>query len=197
MNFSTRGAVIRNLPKRVFDLVFKPFPWQLQDTSQRLGALGSLIALGGLCLLFGYAWRSRGRVLSLTAPILYPLLFLMAAYSLSAGNAGTGFRYRTHLVVLGVAMVVVLREHVLQSPPMAASWRPSRRSLAPEPVGSTPLPASEPGFALCRRCRPHLGDAAGVAAYHVRFRQDASGGGPGDRASVEDERTDAELEMSV
>jgi len=27
VDFSTRAAVIRNLPQRVFDLVFKPFPW--------------------------------------------------------------------------------------------------------------------------------------------------------------------------
>ncbi len=114
VDFSTRGAVIRNLPKRVFDLTFKPYPWQLHNTSQRLGAVGSLIALGALALLLSYGWRSRGQILTLTAPILYPLLFLLVAYALSAGNAGTGFRYRTHLVVLGIAMLVVLREHVLR-----------------------------------------------------------------------------------
>ena len=141
VDFSTRGALIRNLPIRVFDLVFKPFPWQLQDTSQRLGALGSLIALGGLWLLLGYAWRNRGRVLSLTAPILYPMLFLMVAYSLSAGNAGTGFRYRTHLVVLGAAMLVVLREHALRA--RAESREPASipTDRAPDPLGSRPLPA--------------------------------------------------------
>lgn len=80
-------------------------------------------------------------MLSLTAPILYPLLFLMAAYSLSAGNAGTGFRYRTHLVVLGVAMLVVLREHVLRAPADGRELASSPGGLAPEPVGSTPLPA--------------------------------------------------------
>jgi hypothetical protein len=115
VDFSTRGAVIRNLPRRMFDLVFRPYLWQLGDTSQRLGALGSLVALTGLFLLLGYAWQSRGQVVALTAPILYPLLFLLVAYALSAGNAGTGFRYRTHLVALGVAMLVVLREHVIQS----------------------------------------------------------------------------------
>ncbi len=115
VDFSTRGAVIRNLPQRVFDLVVRPYPWQLQDTSQRLGALGSLVALAVLGLLLIYAWRSRGQVLARTAPILYPLLFLLVAYALSAGNAGTGFRYRTHLVVLAVATLVVLREHVLRS----------------------------------------------------------------------------------
>jgi hypothetical protein len=114
VDFSTRGAVIRNLPKRLFDITFRPYPWQLHDTSQRLGAVGSVIALAVLALLLGYAWRSRGQILSLTAPILYPLLFLLVAYSLSAGNAGTGFRYRTHLVVLAVGMLVVLREHILR-----------------------------------------------------------------------------------
>ena len=115
VDFSTRGAVIRNLPQRVLDLVVRPYPWQLQDTSQRLGALGSLVALAIFGLLLIVAWRSRGQVLARTAPILYPLLFLLVAYALSAGNAGTGFRYRTHLVVLAVAMLVVLREHVLRS----------------------------------------------------------------------------------
>lgn len=125
VDFSTRGAVIRNLPKRVFDLAVRPYPWQVHDTSQRLGALGSLVALAIFGLLLIFAWRSRGQVLARTAPILYPLLFLLVAYALSAGNAGTGFRYRTHLVVLAVAMLVVLREHVLRSqtsPPPVSSF---------------------------------------------------------------------------
>ena len=132
VDFSTRGAVIRNLPQRIFDLIFRPYPWQLQDASQQLGAVGSVIALAVLALLLAYAWLSRGQILSLTAPILYPLVFLLIAYSLSAGNAGTGFRYRTHLVVLAIAMLVVLREHVLQA-------RAQRRT-----VGSPPEPAVAP-----------------------------------------------------
>jgi hypothetical protein len=59
------------------------------------------------------------------------------AYSLSAGNAGTGFRYRTHLVVLAIAMLVVLREHVLT---MRAARRLTRRGPAEVPV--PPLDAS-------------------------------------------------------
>jgi len=66
----------------------------------------------GFFALLGFAWRARGDVLRLIAPILYPFLFLLVAYSLSAGNAGTGFRYRSHLVLLGGAMLVILREHV-------------------------------------------------------------------------------------
>ena len=124
--------MIRNLPQRILDLIFRPYPWQLHDTSQQLGAFGSVIALAVLALLLAYAWRSRGQILSLTAPILYPLVFLLIAYSLSAGNAGTGFRYRTHLVVLAIAMLVVLREHVLQA-------RAQRRT-----VGSPTEPAVAP-----------------------------------------------------
>ena len=63
VDFSTRGAVIRNLPRRMFDLVFGPYPWQLGDISQRFGALGSLVALTALFMLIGYAWQSRGSVL--------------------------------------------------------------------------------------------------------------------------------------
>lgn len=115
VDFSTRGALIRNLPGRVLDLIFRPYPWQLSDPSQQLGAAGSVVALAGLFALLGYAWRSRGEIVALTAPILYPLLFLLLAYALSAGNAGTGFRYRTQLIVLAAAMLAILREHVVRS----------------------------------------------------------------------------------
>jgi hypothetical protein len=69
-----------------------------------------LVALAGLFFLFRYAWRARGHILSQTAPLLYPFFFLLIAYSLSAGNAGTGFRYRSHLVLLGAGMLGILRE---------------------------------------------------------------------------------------
>ena len=141
VDFSNRGAVIRNLPQRVLDLVVRPYLWQLQDTSQRLGALGSLVALAVLLPLLVYAWRSRGQVLARTAPILYPLLFLLVAYALSAGNAGTGFRYRTHLVVLSVAMLVVLREHVLRSRVDPADVS----SLASAPPRAEPRQSPDPG----------------------------------------------------
>lgn len=111
VNFSTRGAILTNLPKRVRDLILKPYPWQLGDTSQRVGALGTLVAYATLFLLILYAWQNRGQVMARAAPLLYPMLFLLIAYSLSAGNAGTGFRYRSHLVTLGIAAVAVLGEH--------------------------------------------------------------------------------------
>ena len=121
VNFSTRGQIVQNLPKRIRDVVLKPYPWQLADTSQRIGAIGTLIAYAVLILLFRYAWLSRGQIMTRAAPVIYPLLFLLVAYSLSAGNAGTSFRYRSHLVTLAIAVLVILREHVLLARAPAAS----------------------------------------------------------------------------
>ncbi len=123
VNYSSRGAILKNLPKRIRDVVLRPYPWQLSDNSQRFGAVGTLFAYAVLILLARYAWLSRGRVLPSIAPILYPMLFLLIAYSLSAGNAGTGFRYRTHLVVLSVAAMAILRE---QAAPVLARRRAER-----------------------------------------------------------------------
>jgi hypothetical protein len=113
VDYSSRGKVFANLPKRISDVVLRPYPWQVSNASQQLGAVGSLFALTGLVLLIGALWRRRGEVLALSGPILYPMFFLLIAYALSAGNAGTGFRYRTHIVVLGFAMLMALREGVV------------------------------------------------------------------------------------
>jgi hypothetical protein len=113
VDFSTRGAIITNLPKRIRDVLLKPYPWQLGDTSQRFGAIGTLVAYAVFLLLLVYGRQSRGAIFARAGPILYPLLFLLVAYSLAAGNAGTGFRYRTHLVTLAIAAVAVLREQAV------------------------------------------------------------------------------------
>lgn len=138
VDFSSRSAIITNLPKRIEELVLEPYPWQLGDMSQRLGALGTLFAYAILLLLLRYAWLARGRILPLAAPLLYPLFFLTIAYALSVGNAGTGFRYRTHLLTLGVAAMVILRQHVLEQ--RAESTEPVAEGAA-LPVGDgTPSP---------------------------------------------------------
>jgi hypothetical protein len=141
VDFSSRGAILTNLPQRIRDLLLRPYPWQLSDTSQRFGAVGTLVAYVLLLLLLRYGWLARGHVFPYTAPILYPMFFLLIAYSLSAGNAGTGFRYRTHLVTLGVAAVAVLREQVMLARAMSgAETTPAREpgatSLAAPPVTS-------------------------------------------------------------
>lgn len=114
VDFSTRSNLITNLPQRVRDVVLRPYPWQIENTSQQLGAIGTFVVLIALFLLFRYVRSNRGQVLRVAAPFLYPAFFLLIAYALSVGNAGTGFRYRTHLVLLGLATLVVLREHALR-----------------------------------------------------------------------------------
>lgn len=115
VDFSTRGAILTNLPGRIVDVLLRPYPWQVGDVNQMLGVVGSLIALACFYLLIRYALLSRGRLFQRAGPLLYPFLFLLVAYALSVGNAGTGFRYRTHLVTLAVAAMLVLRHGVLET----------------------------------------------------------------------------------
>src|SRR3954471_611747 len=44
VDLSTRAAILTNLPTRVRDLVVRPYPWQLANASQCLGAIGTLLA---------------------------------------------------------------------------------------------------------------------------------------------------------
>ena len=133
VDFSTREGVITNLPIRIRDVILRPYPWQLQNTSQRLGAIGTLVALIALFLLFRYIRRNRGQVIAVAAPFIYPVVFLTFAYALSVGNAGTGFRYRTHLVLLGLAVLVVLREHALRKQEREVE-ETAAKARAPVPV---------------------------------------------------------------
>jgi hypothetical protein len=137
VDFSSRGAILQHLPQRIRDLILEPYPWQLGDSSQRVGAIGTLYAYALLLLLIRYAWASRGQILSRAGPFLYPLFFLLVAYSLSVGNAGTGFRYRTHLITLAVAVMVILREHVI-------SERSARDELPELPAGEDVTPTRVP-----------------------------------------------------
>jgi hypothetical protein len=140
VNFSTRSAIITHLPQRISELVLQPYPWQLGDTSQRFGALGTLVAYAILVLLIRYAWLTRGQVFARTGPLVYPLFFLLVAYSLSVGNAGTGFRYRTHLITLAVAAMAILRERVLNA----------RSADVAIPASAQQAPLTESGRALSR-----------------------------------------------
>lgn len=111
VDFSTRGAIIKNLPRRMFDLMFRPYPWQVGSPNQRLGVVESLFVLALIALLVrAIFYRTRAVFLSV-GPLIYPAFVLLVAYSLAVGNAGTGFRYRTQLVLLMVPIVVVLRTH--------------------------------------------------------------------------------------
>ena len=137
VNFSTRGAIISNLPKRIRDVILEPFPWQVSDNSQRFGAIGTLFAYAVLILLIRYAWICRGEVLPRAAPLLYPMFFLLIAYALSVGNAGTGFRYRTHLITLAIGAMAILRERAMQR-------LAQRTAAARVAAGLEPAPVREP-----------------------------------------------------
>src|SRR4051794_24958124 len=145
VNLSTRSAILKNLPTRTRDLIVRPYPWQLANASQCLGAIGTLLAYAILVLLLHYAWLNRGAVFARAAPALYPLLFMLVAYSLSVGNAGTGFRYRSHLVTLAIAAMVILREHALRPPaamPESRQLGAGRTRVAP----ASPVRARERAF---------------------------------------------------
>ena len=154
VDFSTRADLVSGLPRRVRDVVLRPYPWQVQNTSQQLGAIGTLVVLAALYLFVRYFRRNRGQVIERTAPILYPLVFLLMAYALSVGNAGTGFRYRTHLVLLGLATLIVLREHALRSKSAA-----SRRRACEEVSRRAKQPWSESARAVPEQVRHIDGQA--------------------------------------
>jgi hypothetical protein len=123
VDFSTRGAIITNLPQRTADVLTRPYPWQIGNTSQQLGLLGTIFAWTVLWLLALELWRARGHIMERAGPLIYVGFFLLVAYSLSAGNAGTAFRYRTHIVALALCALIVLRQ--LRTHP-AAIPEPSR-----------------------------------------------------------------------
>jgi hypothetical protein len=112
VHISSRGAVLTSLPTKIRELLLEPYPWQVSDSSQLFGSVGTLVAYVVLLLTIRYAWLSRGQIFSRAGPLLYPLLFELVAYSVTVGNAGTGFRYRSHLVSLGICTMAVLRGHV-------------------------------------------------------------------------------------
>jgi hypothetical protein len=146
VNFSTRGQILSNLPTRISDLLLRPYPWQLHDTSQRFGAIGTLIAYALFIALLVYGWQSRGQIFPRAGPVLYPMLFMLVAYSLAVGNAGTGFRYRTHLITLAIAAVAILREQAL----VARASRRAVAAAAAAPGGRAPTalePEPTPGAA--------------------------------------------------
>jgi hypothetical protein len=141
VNFSSRGAILSNLPQRIRDLILQPYPWRLADASQRFGAIGTLIAYAILVLLARYAWLCRGHVFRYTAPLLYPMFFLLVAYALAVGNAGTGFRYRTHLVTLGIATLAVLREKAVTARARRTAAAPSEAADERREGFAAPSPA--------------------------------------------------------
>jgi hypothetical protein len=111
VDYSSRGKIIVNLPKRIADVITRPYLWQTQNTAQRLGVIGTLVVLASLVLLFQAVMRNGRAIMQRAGPLVYPGFLMLCAYALSAGNAGTAFRYRTHIMAIALALIVVLREH--------------------------------------------------------------------------------------
>jgi hypothetical protein len=124
VDFSTRGAIVVNLPRRIPDVLLRPFPWQLGNISQGIGLFGTIAAYLTFFFLIRAGIRRRGEVMTRAGPLIYLGFFLLVAYSLSAGNAGTAFRYRTQIVAVLICV-------------FAALWRPAehpRSAKLPESV---------------------------------------------------------------
>jgi hypothetical protein len=128
VDYSTRDKLITNLPERVSDVILKPYPWQTQNASQQLGVLGTLVMLIAVGFLIVAVARDGRLVMQRAAPLIYPAVFMLVAYSLSAGNAGTAYRYRTHVVGILLCLVVVLwfgrrAEQVAPAPSERLRWQ--------------------------------------------------------------------------
>ncbi len=130
VDYSTRKRLIINLPQRMSDVILRPYIWQTQNTSQQLGALGSLVVLACLALLAMAIARNRKQIMQMAGPLVYPAAFMLVAYSISAGNAGTAYRYRTHIVTLAISLIVVLLAHRRQEQEGTARV-PARPGLGP------------------------------------------------------------------
>ncbi len=129
VDYSTRGAVITNLPKRVRDVLLRPYPWQVANVNQQLGLAGTITVLVTLAMLFGTFVNGGGRVMARAGPLVYTAMFMLVAYSLSAGNAGTAFRYRTHIIALALCLIaaVRVRSETEPLPGAVAEEEPGRR----------------------------------------------------------------------
>jgi len=138
VDFSTRGAIVVNLPKRIFDVLTQPYVWQISNLSQQLAVFGSMVALTILFLLILEAKRDRKGLVARAGPLLYVALGLLIAYSLSAGNAGTAFRYRTHIVVVAGAALIAARYG------KERAEAPAKTPGEVAPATAPPLPARTP-----------------------------------------------------
>jgi hypothetical protein len=124
VDFSTPQGVAVNLPRRIRDLLTRPYPWQVSNTNQRLGVIGTVVAWLLFALVLILLLRQPRDALRRLAPLLYVLAAVVVAYALSTGNAGTGFRYRTHvLAILLVVSCALLPERFLRVPRLATRVR--------------------------------------------------------------------------
>ena len=99
VDFSTVGGILSGLPGRIFDFLFRPFPWQIENVSQGLGVFTTLLTYGLYALLLIGLRRGGRDMVRRLAPLLWLIGCLVVCYALSTANAGTGFRHRLHVLV--------------------------------------------------------------------------------------------------
>jgi hypothetical protein len=131
VDFSNRQGIVQDVPRRIRDVLFRPYPWQLESTKQQIGLFGTLVVLATLLWLLRELVRNRGRIMDRAGPFVYVGFFLLIAYSLSAANAGTAFRYRTQLEAIAICLIVVLIQDRLRERRAAPT---SGRHQRAEPV---------------------------------------------------------------
>ncbi|MDQ3688734.1 MAG: glycosyltransferase family 39 protein [Chloroflexota bacterium] len=100
VDYSTPAAIARNLPTRVSAFLLRPYPWQLQNTNQQLGAIGGVVVLITLVLVAASIPRSRGHIMTRAGPLIYVGGALILAYSVISANAGTAFRLRENVTAV-------------------------------------------------------------------------------------------------
>jgi hypothetical protein len=135
VDFSTRGAIVVNLPRRIPDVMLRPYPWQFGNISQGIGLFGTAAAYLAFFFVGREAIRRRREIMTRAGPLVYLAFFLLIAYSLSAGNAGTAFRYRTQIIAVLICIFAALRV-------WAGSSRPVGRESESNP-SAPPLPEPE------------------------------------------------------
>ena len=108
VDFTTFSGTARAVPLRVFELLFRPYPWQASNLSQELGVVGTLYAWALLFLTLFLVLRRPRTAFPRVAPLVYVAICITIAYAVTTGNAGTGFRYRTHVLIPLAACVSVL-----------------------------------------------------------------------------------------
>ncbi len=128
VDFSTPAGIAVNLPRRVFDVSLRPFPWQVANTNQWLGAFGSCVAWALIAAAAVLVLRRRTLALARLPALAYVFACLLVTYALTTGNAGTGFRYRSHLIVLLVLVVASMSPRGLGSLPDRLPRLRSRRA---------------------------------------------------------------------
>jgi hypothetical protein len=104
---SPDGAAIAAV-RRTFDTLVRPYPWQVANARQRFGVIGTTVAWTLLLLMAVLALRGHEVVRRRLPPLVYVTVCLTLAYAVTTGNAGTGFRYRTHILIALAACVSVL-----------------------------------------------------------------------------------------